>query len=402
MSDQANHEDNLSLLDLEIAADAGAHFLDPGVTSTPRQSPHQPSPVVGPSPDRSIPGWPTDPTSDIQNMLRGIHNFGDVIARAITEASKNNRESASPPAESREHEPKANPPAEFDGSARRKLEPFIAECEIMFATAPRRYRTESAKVHSAGSYLKGDPKKWFSNFFLLPPEKRPLWFLSWSDFKEELRSTWGLEDPEGAAKEELRRLKMSDKDRVPYFTSRFRAIPSWADRNFRNTYYAALAPRIRTQFVTAGRAPPTKLDELIKAAESFDRAYWTDVELNRSLQPSDKSPSSTAKPTSDSNKQKSNTNSSTTSTNTSKSQTTTAKTDDKKHLGPDGKLTPEERKRRLDNGLCLFCGQGKHLSANCPRKEKRGTQHTQDQQSKTTLARATITVLPDEEATTTE
>ena len=204
---------------------------------------------------------------------------------------------------------------------------------------------------------------------------------------------------------------MSDKDRVPYFTSRFRAIqyllPPWADRNFRNTYYAALAPRIRTQFVTAGRAPPTKLDELIKAAESFDRAYWTDVELNRSLQPSDKSPSSTAKPTSDSNKQKSNTNSSTSSTNTSKSQTatTTAKTDDKKHLGPDGKLTPEERKRRLDNGLCLFCGQGKHLSANCPRKEKRGTQQTQqtqNQESKTTLARATITVLPDEETTTTE
>ena len=36
-------------------------------------------------------------------------------------------------------------------------------------------------------------------------------------------------------------------------------------------------------------------------------------------------------------------------------------------LGKDGKLTPEERKRRLDNKLCLFCRQGGHTAANCPK-----------------------------------
>lgn len=356
---------------------------DPDVPSI--LSHHEPSPVRGPSRSRSPPtDW--EFASDQQALMRLLKAIGDTMSNSISEAisSSRMRDSATPAPESREQEPKANPPTEFDGLARRKLETFIAECEIMFATSPRRYRTESSKVHSAGSFLKGDPKKWFSNFFLLPPESRPLWLLSWEDFRIELRRTWGLEDPEGAAEEDLRRLRMTDKDRVAYFTSRFRTIqyrlPSWADRNLRNEYYSSLAPRIRTQFVTAGRAVPTTLEGLIRTAEDLDRAYWTDIELNKTLQ--DSSTSDKRKPTF----------SATSSPSSSKPSSTTH---ENKHLGPDGKLTPEERKRRFDNNLCLFCGQGKHLSANCPKKQKRGTQSS-------TLARASITVLPEEASISSE
>ena len=70
-----------------------------------------------------------------------------------------------------------------------------------------------------------------------------------------------------------------------YFTSRFRAIqyrlPSWSDRNFRNVYYAALAPRIRAQFVSAGKAPSPTLDGVISDAETFDRAYWANYKLDK-------------------------------------------------------------------------------------------------------------------------
>jgi hypothetical protein len=31
-------------------------------------------------------------------------------------------------------------------------------------------------------------------------------------------------------------------------------------------------------------------------------------------------------------------------------------------------LTPEERKRRVDNKLCLYCGQPGHLAGSCPAK----------------------------------
>ena len=39
-------------------------------------------------------------------------------------------------------------------------------------------------------------------------------------------------------------------------------------------------------------------------------------------------------------------------------------------LGPDGKLTPEECKRRLDNKLCLRCGKTGHMVSDCPQSTK--------------------------------
>src|ERR1700742_3519559 len=262
---------------------------DPESASAP---PHSLAPVQGPSPSRSRSPLNWDAASPdrvaqiaaLQTIIEGMATFGNTLT-TLTEAVSHlqTRSSMSPGTGSCEQEPKVNPLTEFDRSSHQKLETFIAECEILFATLPHWYHAESSKIHSAGLYLKGDPKKWFSNFFLLKPAHWPLWFLSWEDFKAELRRTWGLEDPEGAAEHDLRQLKMSDKDRVVYFASRFRAVqyrlPSWSDCNFRNSFYAALAPRIRTQFVTAGRAPPPTLDDLIAAAEGFDQAYWTDVEL---------------------------------------------------------------------------------------------------------------------------
>ncbi|KAG6327562.1 hypothetical protein ID866_11527, partial [Astraeus odoratus] len=41
-------------------------------------------------------------------------------------------------------------------------------------------------------------------------------------------------------------------------------------------------------------------------------------------------------------------------------------------LGKDGKLTLEEKKRHLDNKLCMFCGEDGHFSNNCPKKANKG------------------------------
>ena len=36
-------------------------------------------------------------------------------------------------------------------------------------------------------------------------------------------------------------------------------------------------------------------------------------------------------------------------------------------LGKDGKLTPQERQRHMDNSLCLFCGKMGHIAKECPK-----------------------------------
>ena len=36
-------------------------------------------------------------------------------------------------------------------------------------------------------------------------------------------------------------------------------------------------------------------------------------------------------------------------------------------LGKDGKLTPQEHQRHMDNSLCLFCGKTGHIAKECPK-----------------------------------
>ena len=89
----------------------------------------------------------------------------------------------------------------------------------MFTTQPRQYHSDSAKVLAAELYLKGDPKRWFTNAFLQGSDLHPAWLNSSQEFKAQLHHNWGLENPEGATESNLKKLAMMDKEHVAYFTS---------------------------------------------------------------------------------------------------------------------------------------------------------------------------------------
>ena len=42
-------------------------------------------------------------------------------------------------------------------------------------------------------------------------------------------------------------------------------------------------------------------------------------------------------------------------------------------LGKDGKLLPEERQRRIDQGLCFLCGAKGHMVKDCPKATNSGS-----------------------------
>ena len=136
----------------------------------------------------------------------------------------------------------------------------------------------------AGSFLDGDAKTWFTDYFK-DPARIPAFMDDWTLFTIELQRNFGLEDEIGAAEDDLRRLTMTDRDHATYFMARFRAVTAnlqgmWDDRNLRNSYYAKIAPRLRAQFVSSGTPVPASLNPLITLVERFDRAYWANFELN--------------------------------------------------------------------------------------------------------------------------
>jgi hypothetical protein len=183
-----------------------------------------------PLPSKAAPQIPQPPL----NFAQVFDQLGCTMANSIADAIMH-YQNQQVRVKEKELEAKENPPTKFNGSVCKKLDTFIAECEIMFATALQKYCTNALKVLFARSYLKGNLKKWFTNFFHLPPNQQPAWLRSWINFKDLLRRQWGLEDPEGAAEAELRKLSMADKDHAMYFTAIFRTIqyrlPNWSNQN---------------------------------------------------------------------------------------------------------------------------------------------------------------------------
>ena len=107
-------------------------------------------------------------------------------------------------------------------------------------------------------------------------------------------------------------------------------------------------------------------------AQSIDSRYWEcRNEVNRKSNPSksnsDKDKSNKTKSTdSEKSQNKSSSTTNKSSGNNKSSNTTSSQTPNLEgKLGKDGKLTPEERKRRLDNNLCLFCGGAGHIARDC-------------------------------------
>ena len=107
--------------------------------------------------------------------------------------------------------------------------------------------------------------------------------------------------------------------------------------------------------------------------------YWErKSEVNRQVKPSNNS-SATSSRSSDKPSASSsfgNNSGSSKDSNESKGKTTNTsapKSNILSKLGKDGKLTTEERKRRFDNKLCMFCGNAGHIAKDCPKSSSRAS-----------------------------
>ncbi|KAF5362219.1 hypothetical protein D9756_002520 [Leucocoprinus leucothites] len=220
----------------------------------------------------------------------------------------------------------------------------------------------------------------------------------------------------GEAAEMLDTLCMKPGDKIATFNVEFLKHASqlgWNDEVLCHRYYKGLPNRIQDPLSTREQGKPTTFEEMHRLAIVYDGRYWerhrervraraaekdAADSLNRK-QPNKPSTSNPSNPNpsrgqsqpgnnnnnnnrggnnsnsnNNSNRNQSQaptTKSNTPAPSTSSTQRPTPKFDLSSKLGQNGKLTPEEQKRRLDEDLCLFCGGKGHKVENCHKKQNR-------------------------------
>jgi len=272
--------------------------------------------------------------------------------------------------------PKLREPDTFDGSDSRKLRTFILQCKLNFRDRPDLFQDDKSKVNYVLSYLKGTALDCFESVILDPNE--PDWADNFSLFTDELASNFGTYDPVGEAEAELEGLRMHDSHQATKYFIKFQQLASrveWGEAALRRQAYNGLAKRIKDDMVHHNK--PNTLAGLRRLVQAIDARYWERKgELSRETRASgssgnksDNKPDS-AKSDNKSGKSKSkqkDNNSGSTQGKGSSSDPKKSTPDLSSKLGKDGKLTPQERQRRLDNKLCLFCGTSGHVAKDCPK-----------------------------------
>jgi hypothetical protein len=323
----------------------------------PEQSPLPDDPEVEHgNPARQVSELPSElPPDDQPNLAEAILLMTEALRRR-----ENTPRSAAP----------VKAPDIFDGSDPKKLNNFILQCNLYFRNNPP-YSDDEPKVTFALSHLRGTAMEYFEPA-ILDTDETPFWIDDWSAFIRTLRTQFGPIDPTADAADGIDNLKMQENQRILKYNVDFNRLAiqtGWDDGVLRHRYYSGLAERIKDVMGQQGK--PTTLDAMKLLAHSIDARYW---ERYREKSRSDKSkPDKTDKPenksdsTPKSDKKGDKPKKGKADSDSGKQSSAAGSSSVPEKLGKDGKLTPQERQRRFDNNLCMFCGGVGHVAKDCPK-----------------------------------
>ena len=280
------------------------------------------------------------------------------------------------PSAPRPEKVKVREPDTFDGSDPRKLRDFLVSCNLHFRDRAHVFSSDEKKILFILSYLKGAAINWFEPG-LMDPTNSAHWMWDFPAFINELESNFGPHDPVGDAEKALTELTMKDNWKIVKYNVEFWKLASkldWNESALCARYFRGLLLHLRTEVLRSGGKPST-LSALRLKAQDADEIYWmmkeeTNAE-SKAPPKKDHKPSHSNSNSNSSSAPKSNNppHSENSSKSDAKNKNFKEKSNDSTKLGKNGKLTTEERDRRMKEGLCLYCGEKGHVAQDCPKSK---------------------------------
>ena len=289
------------------------------------------------------------------------------------------------------------PPDAFDGSDRSIVHIFLHKCKLHFAGAPELFPTQASKTIFAAGYLTHGAYDWFMpkmDQWTLHPEQPPPEFVSWENFEQSFQNHFGDPNLVRTKERELKSLKQTTT--VSLYTAQLTRIMSytgWNDAALKSAYYEGLKLSVKRGF-RYEKVKPECLDDMIETALRIDNSIQeelmdrkmvqTNSPDNRNLaprwQPTPRpytyTPPTPTTPQTPSPSRFAAHEGSTpmeldiaTTPRTPRTPTKPPSTRTSAPKPPSARfrppLTEAERQRRLEQGLCRYCGREGHVLKDC-------------------------------------
>lgn len=270
-------------------------------------------------------------------------------------------------------------PDKFTGRKREKLNSFLLHCKMVFRGCEAKYSTDAKKVAYASQHLDDLAVEWFHSGLLVDPE--PSWTTSWRDFQSEIRMRFGEMHSQVVHASKLAELRMGDKMRLSEYITRFTTHSSqlaWSDDALIHNFRRGLSPKFFDYLpLLESTLKPQTLHDWFALATKIDEVMYQQLLAQRPLKLVDrheknKSGEKSTDPRRNHKKDKD-------GSDRSKDSSSKDKSNKNKNFKPksklsleltkDGHLPTNERQRRIDNNLCLYCGAKDHKVAECKVKD---------------------------------
>ena len=306
-------------------------------------------------------------------------------------------------------------PDKFDGSDPSKLRSFLTSCRLVFLNQPRKFNIDRSRILFVGSYLSGVASEWFLPKIQAIDDDA---LSDYESFEEELTAIFGEPDEQQAHERKLSQLRMRESDKAQIYITKFKKhaiMLNWDDQALKFHFRQGLPDRILRALALREKDPRTYTG-LMEVVLNIDHQYWRLEEERKAragrgseTSSGDRRPGTSgfagaSRGGSGSGYRSSSDNSYRRTPSVanyrpasasagrggfrnnnrlpSRSPSVVPRANNlDRQLRSDGTLKGDERQRRIDQRLCLYCGAAGHQLADCqtkPRDIRAGTQSRQN------------------------